>query len=236
VIDAKNIADDFVSLFLPRLCIACRAHLVKGERILCTECLMSMARTDFHQKRDNLLEQAFWGRCLIERAAAFSVYNRGSRIRKLIHSLKYEGRRDIGSILGEYYGSVLCESGFMEGIDLIIPVPLHPSRERQRGYNQSVCIAGGLTTSTGVAYRSDIMIRSAGEGSQTSRGRYERWENVEGLFRVTKPDQVRGRHILVVDDVITTGSTIEACVTALQEAGNVMVSVAALAAAPKLSL
>jgi ComF family protein len=236
VIDAKNIAEDFVNLFLPRLCLACRGHLVRGERILCTECLLSMARTDFHQKRDNLLEQAFWGRCLIERAAAYSVYNRGSRIRKLIHSLKYEGRTDIGRILGEMYGAVLAESGFMDGIDLIIPVPLHPARQRKRGYNQSECIARGLTGSTGVAYRSDIMIRAEGGGSQTSRGRYERWENVEGLFRVRKPDQISGRHILVVDDVITTGSTIEACVIALQSAGNVRVSVAALAAAQKLSL
>ena len=225
MIDAANIADDFVSLFLPRLCLACRAHLVKGERILCTECLMSMAQTDFHLKRDNMLEQAFWGRCNIERAAAFSVFSRGSRIRKLIHSLKYQGRKDIGSILGEYYGSVLTESGFMEGIDMIIPVPLHPARERQRGYNQSECIARGLTTSTGVAYRSDILIRTTGKGSQTSRGRYERWENVEGLFRVTLPARVRGRHILMVDDVITTGSTMEACVIALQEAGNVEANV-----------
>jgi ComF family protein len=236
VIDAKNIADDFVSLFLPRLCLACRVHLVRGERILCTGCLLSIARTDFHHRRDNMIEKVFWGRCLVERAAAFSVYNRGSRIRKLVHSLKYEGRRDIGIALGELYGSVLAESGFMESIDLIIPVPLHPVRQRQRGYNQSECIARGLSASTGVAYRNDIMIRVAGAGSQTSRGRYERWENVQGLFSVRKPGQINGKHILVVDDVITTGSTIEACVTALQSAGNVRVSVAALAAAQKLSL
>lgn len=236
MIDAKNIADDFVSLFLPRLCLACRAHLVRGERILCTECLLSMARTDFHQKRDNTLEQTFWGRCLIERAAAFSVYKRGSRIRKLIHSLKYDGRRDIGRVLGEYYGTLLAESGFMDGIDLIIPVPLHPARERHRGYNQSECIAMGLSSSTGVPLRNDIITRAAEAGSQTKRGRYERWENVQGIFRLRKPERIRSRHVLVVDDVITTGSTIEACVGTLQEAGNVRVSVAALAAAPKLSL
>ena len=232
----KDIGDDFLSLFLPRLCLACRAHLVRGEEVLCTECLVSMARTDFHLRRDNMLEQAFWGRCPVERAAAFSVYNRGSRIRKLIHSLKYDGRKEIGVMLGELYGTILRESGFMEGIDMIVPVPLSAERRRRRGYNQSECFARGLSASGRVPARTDILKRTGSSESQTRRGRYERWENVEGLFTVRQPSLIQGRHILVADDVITTGSTMEACVSALHRSGEVKVSVVAMAAAQKLTV
>lgn len=232
----KDIGDDFLSLFFPRLCLACSVHLVRGEKVLCTECLLTMARTDFHLRRDNPLEQAFWGRCMIERAAAFSVYNRGSRIRKLIHALKYNGRKEIGKMLGELYGTILSESGFMHDIDIIVPVPLHPARQRKRGYNQSEYIAYGLSEATKVAVKNNIIRRIEQTDSQTKRGRYERWENVKGLFFVPEPQEIRGKHILVVDDVITTGSTMEACVNALHEAGDVKVSIVALAAAQKLTL
>jgi len=232
----KDIGDDFLSLFFPRLCLACSVHLVRGEKVLCTECLLTMARTDFHLRRDNPLEQAFWGRCMIERAAAFSVYNRGSRIRKLIHALKYNGRKEIGKMLGELYGTILSESGFMHDIDIIVPVPLHPARQRKRGYNQSEYIAYGLSEATKVAVKNNIIRRIEQTDSQTKRGRYERWENVKGLFFVPEPQEIRGKHILVVDDVITTGSTMEACVNALHEAGEVKVSIVALAAAQKLTL
>jgi ComF family protein len=195
-----------------------------------------MAMTGFHLQRGNMLEQALWGRCLVERAAAFSVYNRGSRIRKMIHALKYEGRTDIGRCLGELYGSALAESSFMEGIDMIIPVPLHRSRLRSRGYNQSEYIATGLSAATGVPARKDLLLRISQSGSQTKHGRYGRWENVQGLFRSVKPHETEGRHLLLVDDVITTGSTVEACVNALHEAADVKVSVVALAVAQKLTL
>lgn len=236
VLHINDIGDDFLSLFFPRLCLACSAHLVRGEKVLCTGCLLSMAKTDFHLKRNNTLEQAFWGRCLVERAAAFSVYNRGSRIRKLIHALKYKGRTETGNTLGELYGNILKESGFMVDIDFIVPVPLHPARQRERGYNQSDYIAYGLSEATGVSVKKNIIRRSDQTGSQTKRDRYERWENVKSLFVVPDPEAITGKHILVVDDVITTGSTMEACVNALHEAGEVKVSLVALAAAQKLTL
>jgi ComF family protein len=236
VLHINDIGDDFLGLFFPRLCLACSENLVRGEKVLCTGCLLSMARTDFHLKRNNTLEQAFWGRCLVERAAAFSVYNRGSRIRKLIHALKYNGRTETGKTLGELYGNILKESGFMGDIDIIVPVPLHPARQRMRGYNQSDYIAYGLSEATGVTVKKNIIRRSDQTGSQTKRGRYERWENVKSLFFVPEPEAITGKHILVVDDVITTGSTMEACVNALHEAGEVKVSLVALAAAQKLTL
>ncbi|HUW92551.1 MAG TPA: ComF family protein [Bacteroidales bacterium] len=232
----KDIAGDFLGLFFPELCLSCHAPLMRGEKILCTHCLVAVKRTDFHLRRDNSLEQVFWGRCLVERAAAFSVYNRGSRVRTLIHLMKYKGRKDLGRALGNLYGSYLKDSDFMNGIDLLIPVPLHPSRLRKRGYNQSDYIARGLSEVTGVPVLSDLLKRAVQGSSQTKRGRYERWENVEGMFIVTKPDRISGKHLLVVDDVITTGSTMEACVNALHDAAEVRVSVIALAAAQKLTV
>lgn len=236
MVDIKALADDFISLLFPELCLACGTALVRGEKVLCTGCMVAIARTDFHRRRDNTLEKIFWGRCLVERAAAFSVYNRGSRIRRLIHLLKYKGRKDIGVAMGRLYGAVLAESGFMDGVDIIIPVPLHPSRLRTRGYNQSECIAAGLTEKTGVPHDTGLLLRTSGTSSQTKRRRYERWENVEGLFTVTSPGKAEGKHLLLVDDVITTGSTMEACINALHEAAEVKVSVIALAAAQKLTL
>ncbi len=234
VFNVIDIADDLLSLFLPRLCLVCGESLVRGEEVLCTGCLLEMSRTDFHLRRGNMLEQAFWGRCMVERAAAFSLYNRGSRIRKLIHQLKYAGRKDIGVMLGRLYGSLLAESGFTDGMDAIIPVPLDPSRERKRGFNQSRCIADGVACHCRLPVREGVLVRRGRSDSQTHRGRYERWENVEGLFVVKRPAEVSGRHLLLVDDVITTGSTVEACVNALRDAGCGGVSVVALAAAQKL--
>lgn len=216
--------------------MSCTLHLVRGERLICTECLLSIARTDFHKQRGNALEQAFWGRCHIERAAAFSVYNRGSRIRTLIHELKYMGKKEIGTMLGDLYGRILSESDFLEGIDLIVPVPLHPARQRERGYNQSEYIASGLSFATQLPSRSDVIRRVVKTVSQTKHGRYDRWENVKGLFIVSKLGAITGMHVLIVDDVITTGSTMEACVNALRGAGDVRVSIVALAAAQRLTL
>jgi len=233
----RDIADDFLSLFFPRVCPGCNRHLVRGETILCMDCLCAMMRTDFHLIRGNALEQIFWGRCLVEKAAAFSVYNRGSRIRRMVHLMKYRGRKEIGDALGNLYGTYLNGSGFLDDIDVMVPVPLHPARLRRRGYNQSESIANGLSEATGIRVATGILTRALESQTQTRRGRYERWENVEGLFVVTKPEKISGKHILLVDDVITTGSTMEACVNALHDAAaDVRVSVIALAAAQKLSI
>lgn len=222
--------DDCISLLFPRLCYACSSHLLRNERLVCTECLLLIPRTNFHNDRDNPVEQLFWGRCELERAASFSYYNRGTRIRKLIHNLKYKGIGEIGTEMGRMYGHVLKTSGFLSDIDLIVPVPLHRSKERQRGFNQSDLIADGLAASSGLPVGKKVLVRSSRTQTQTRRSRYERWANVEGIFMLVAPELVAGQHILLVDDVVTTGSTIEACVNELRKAGDVKVSMAALAA------
>jgi ComF family protein len=223
--------DDFLSLLFPRLCYACGNHLLRNEKLICTECFVMMPRTNYHLDENNPVAQLFWGRCKIEKATAFSFYNRGSRIRNLIHNLKYKGIREIGYELGRIYGTVLHNSGFTEGIDLIIPVPLHPSKKRQRGFNQSDIISSGLSEATGLTVDTKILERKVITGTQTRRSRYERWANVEGIFNVTDTNKITGKHILLVDDVITTGSTLESCVNELLKTEGVKVSVAALAVA-----
>jgi ComF family protein len=223
--------DDFISLLFPRLCYACGNHLLRNENLICTGCYVSIPRTNYHLQAENPVAQLFWGRCLIEKAAAFSFYARGSRIRNLIHKLKYKGIKEIGYELGRIYAVPLKASGFTAGIDMIIPVPLHPSKKRIRGFNQSECISTGISDVTGLPVDTDSLIRIVLSATQTNRSRYERWTNVEGIFRVADAGAIRGKHILLVDDVITTGSTIESCVNELLKVEDVKVSVIAIGCA-----
>ncbi len=221
--------DDFISLLFPRLCYGCGDHLMRNESLICTDCYVRIPRTEYHTQPENPVAQLFWGRCCIEKAAAFSYYNKGSRIRRLIHNLKYNGIQELGIELGKIYGRSLKESGFTDEIDLIIPVPLHPVKKRTRGFNQSELISAGLSESTGVPVDLLSLARVSVSDTQTKRSRYDRWTNVEGIFAVTDQDLIKGKHILLVDDVITTGSTIESCTNELLKTEGVRVSVIALA-------
>ena len=202
---------------------------MRNESLICTECYVVIPRTNYHNEADNPVAQLFWGRCLIEKAAAFSYYNKGSRIRNLIHNLKYKGIREIGYELGRIYGLSLETSGFTSDIDLIIPVPLHPAKKRIRGFNQSETISLGIADVVNLPVDVKSLARTTVSATQTKRSRYERWTNVEGIFNVIEPEAIIGKHILLVDDVITTGSTIESCTNELLKIEGVKVSVAALA-------
>jgi ComF family protein len=221
--------DDFISLLFPRLCYACGSHLLRNENLICTQCYISIPRTNYHLTSENPVAQLFWGRCRISKAAAFSFYSKGSRIRKLIHKLKYEGVKEIGYELGRIYGLALMNSGFTDDMDIIIPVPLHHSKQRKRGFNQSEYISRGVAEVTGLQLDIRTLVRIRASDTQTKRSRYERWENVEGIFAITDSQRIEGKHILLVDDVITTGSTLDACATELLKIGNVKVSIVAIA-------
>ena len=225
----KDLWDDFLSLLFPRICYGCGNHLVKNEHLICTECYVVIPRTNFHTVENNPVAQAFWGRCRIESAAAFSYFNKGSRIRKLVHSLKYNGIKEIGHELGKVYGLSLKSSGFLDGIDFIVPVPLHKSKERTRGFNQSEAISAGISEAAGLPLVTNAIKRQTATSTQTKRSRTERWDNVEGVFVLKNPKLLTGKHILLVDDVITTGATMESCVNEILKVEGVKVSIAALA-------
>lgn len=226
-----DLLDDFLGLLFPRICYGCGNHLMRNENVICTECHVVIPQTGYHTQPGNPVEQLFWGRCLIDRAAAYSFYNKGSRVRRLIHSFKYKGVKEIGAELGRIYGSQLKSSGFLDGIEFILPVPLHPSKERKRGFNQSRVISESISSVSDIEVLSDVLVRTSRTQTQTKRSRYDRWTNIEGRFHVISPDKLKGKHILLVDDVITTGATIESCVQELAGIEDMTVSVAALACA-----
>lgn len=226
----KKYFTSLLDLFYPKLCIACQDVLAGNEEYLCSYCIANLPLTNFWKQKDNLVEQLFWGRVKVEQATSLFYFEKESRYQNILHQLKYKGKKNIGIQLGRILGYYLSESPFKE-IDAIVPVPLHPKRQRKRGYNQSEMIALGISTAMQKPLLSDCVSRLVHTKSQTKKNRYSRWENVSGIFSVLKPNELQGKHILVVDDVITTGSTIEALLEEILKTDNIKVSVASLAVA-----
>ncbi|MEZ0612280.1 ComF family protein [Fibrella sp. WM1] len=177
------------------------------------------------------LLQKFAGRVFVDYVYAYTYFSKKGLVQRLIHQLKYRGKTKLCHELGVWFGTELArKNGSHLHADWIIPVPLHPARRRQRGYNQSEEIANGLTQALGIKTRTDLLWRTKFQASQTRKSRTERWKNVSTVFSVIKPEQVRGRHLLLVDDVLTTGATLEACVSELRAAGAATIGVLVLAA------
>ncbi len=222
---------DFIQLIYPNLCMSCGSNLYKNETVLCTKCLYRLPRTNFHHDSDNPVSQFFWGRVKVETATSFYHFQKGSKFQKLIHQLKYHGHKEVGFELGKHFGTELKESDLFKDIDLLVPVPLHPKRLKTRGYNQSDWIAFGLSESMNIPVDTNNLYRHIATETQTRKTRIERWQNVESIFRIKKQNAFENKHILLIDDVITTGSTLEACASAILNVGNTKVSVATLAVA-----
>ena len=223
--------DDLISLFYPQLCAGCNSPLVKGEEVLCLNCLADLPRTNYHFNRENPVSQLFIGRVNITMASSFCRFDKGGRLQHLLHQLKYNGNHEVGFKMGVLFGYELIQNSLYQDIDAIIPVPLHPKKERKRGYNQSAEICKGLAQSMNRPIITGNLVRKIYTPSQTRLGRFERWENVNGIFSVKKGDSLTGKHLLLVDDVVTTGATLEACCEPLLKIQGVRVSIATLASA-----
>jgi ComF family protein len=226
-----SIFKDFFELFYPHLCMACDAHLIDQETVLCTKCLYELPRTNYHIDSENPINQLFWGRTNISNATAYYHFTKGSKFQKLIHKLKYQGHKEIGQFLGKQLAYDIIEDEKYSDIDYVIPVPLHPKKERKRGYNQSDHIAIGIAEVYQIEADTKSLIRKVQTETQTKKSRVERWKNVDSIFELKQKEKFINKHILIVDDVITTGSTIEACVQSFINIEGIRVSVAALAAA-----
>lgn len=220
---------DFISLIYPNLCLCCDNTMVKQERFICSKCEIQLPRSHFHLVNDNPVEQLFWGRVKLERATSYFIFKKGSRYQKLLHHLKYKGLRDIGVELGRKFGAELLQNSYFDQVDVLVPVPLHPKKEKKRGYNQSTAIAEGFCHVLNKDVSSINLYRKHYSETQTRKGRYERWENVNELFAVHHPHEFSNKHVLLIDDVVTTGSTLEACASALLQCENTKVSIATLA-------
>lgn len=225
------ILEDFVALFYPRVCVACHASLVKGEEVLCTSCLAQLPKTAYHRFNENPVHNRLAGRLPLQFASAFLKFRKGGLVQSLLHELKYNNRPEIGVRMGHLYGVELAELGMGSDFDVIVPVPLHASRMRKRGYNQSAKFAEGLSEALNISWEESISLRLTATNTQTRKGRADRWSNVKDAFSIAAVDKISGKRILLVDDVITTGATLEACGQHLIDAGCATLSVACIAEA-----
>lgn len=227
--NAARYINDLISLFYPRTCMACGNTLFRHEDTICTYCLFHLPKTHFHKEADNPVSRIFWGRVPLASAAACYHFGKGGKVQHLIHQLKYKGHQEVGVYIGKLYGLELLESPLFSGVDIVIPVPLHRSKQRKRGYNQSEMFAVGLSTSMPAILDVHALYRTFASETQTKKSRFNRWENVKEIFALRDEDILQGKHLLLVDDVITTGATIEACAAMLLKVPGVKVSVAAIA-------
>ena len=224
---------DFLSLFFPQACLACQEPLVAGERHLCTTCRAELPYTDYHHlpAAQNPLSRRFWGKLPVVHTLSYLRFLRHGRVQHLLHQLKYQGQQELGKALGQLYGAELATASFATEFDLIVPVPLHRRKLARRGYNQAESFATGLAAALPCPSSATTLRRTEHTASQTRKNRTERWQNVATVFEVAKPHEVIGRHVLLVDDVLTTGATLEACGAALLAAGARAVSIATIACA-----
>lgn len=219
---------DLIQLFFPRLCVSCRKKLVGSEAFLCLECLHALPRTNYVNKPDNPLEVLFAGRLPFERVASYAYFSKEGMMQKIVHELKYESRPELGEFLGQLMARELESSSFFNSIDCIVPVPLHPKRLKQRGYNQSFHLSKGIADHFQIPLDAIHLIRKVNNASQTKLSRVQRWENVDGIFSVIEKTAFDGRHVLLVDDILTTGSTIESCAKSILDCQDSKISILTL--------
>lgn len=220
-------------LLYPRTCECCGHDLTRREEVLCLRCAGKLPATGFQLLPDNPVEKIFWGRVRLRHAMAGYYFGRHAQLQRLIHRFKYHGRKDIALYMGRQLGLQLQQSSWWQQINLVVPVPLNTVKQRHRGYNQAAVLAAGIAGVLGCDMQPDVLARARAVTTQTHQSRPERWENVADAFALYQPKAVHRKHILLVDDVLTTGATLEACTRAVLEGNDVKVSVCALAFATR---
>lgn len=231
----QPLINDFLSLIYPSCCPACQNLLMKHESLICNTCLLTLPRLKNNPVQEQQLEHTFAGRVTLHHSGALFAFEKSGRVQKLLHTIKYKQHRLLASYLGQMMGVEWYENRGLSGIDYVVPVPLHPKKLRARGFNQSEYIGKGLAQSLGAELVSNGLMRQTETKTQTRKFQFERWENVKDVFVINplKSELFKGKHILLVDDVITTGATIEAACIALQSVPDIRLSIIALAYALK---
>ena len=224
---------DFIGLFFPRVCQGCGNLLFKNENTICTKCLANLPKTNFHQFRDNPVMENFQGKLPVVSATSFLYYSKAGKVQQMIHNFKYHRKLEVGRILGRMFGSDLLQSLLFNTVQIIIPVPLHWSKLKSRGFNQSEVIARAMAEKLGAKLETGVLIRRFATETQTKKSRIQRVENVQGKFELRNPEKIAGKHVLLVDDVITTGSTMESCAELLTRVEGIKLSLASIGFASK---
>lgn len=225
-----NIWTDLKDFFFPRMCLGCGRKLLVSEEGLCVRCLMDLPKTHLLNSPGNEMEKSLWVHPQMCRASALYFYTKGGTLSKILQGMKYQHRKSLCVQMGRLIGTELRPSGFFQGVDCLIPVPLHPARLRQRGYNQSEMLARGISAVTGIPVVTDALVRIHNNATQTHKSSSERWKNTQGLFASTEhADSLKDKHVMLVDDVFTTGATLSACIVALSSIENIRASIVTLA-------
>lgn len=228
----SNIINDINTVLLPRLCFGCNARLYRGEYFLCTLCRNQMPLTEYDFNEENAVDRIFYGRIPVVKAASFLFYSEKGIVKNLIHYLKYKNQPEIGAFLGDWWGELLKESTLGTRVDMIVPVPLHPKKQRKRGYNQVFAFGRQLARHLDVPFEPEALRNISNRKTQTVKNRWYRWYDSSHGYALSNPGLVSGKCVLLVDDVITTGATLEACVRALRTAEGVRVFIATMAVVP----
>jgi ComF family protein len=230
---ASTILSPLKHLFYPHVCTGCSSDLIDDNNLLCLQCINDLPHTNFAMHTSNPVEKVFWGRLSITSAMSEFYFTKGTLIQTLIHQFKYKSNIDIGLYLGAIMGNSLLKSNRFNRIDALIPLPLNAEKEFKRGYNQATILCNGMSTVMGVPVIKNNVIRNRFTQTQTKKHRTERWENVEGSFAIKDPTVLNNKNILLVDDVVTTGATLEACGAEILKIEGTKLSIATLAYASK---
>lgn len=225
--------NDFLALIFPRNCVACGNSLYKHEDQICNYCYTHLPKSNFHILQRNPVEILFYGRAQIQLASSFYVFTKKGSVQKILHSIKYKHNKDLAKLVGKWYAEDLMRNEIIKSSCYIIPVPLHEKKYKIRGYNQSEEFAKGLSEGLNISLNTNFLKRKEFTQTQTKKSKYERWENVEDVFEVHSPELLINKQIILVDDVITTGATIEACYHKLNEIEGIKISVLSIAYADK---
>ncbi len=225
----KNILNSTAHLFYPHTCTGCGSDLLDEHNMLCLQCINSLPHTQYAKHAGNPIEKIFWGRLPIKEAYSEFYFAKETLVQHLIHQLKYKNNQQIGIYLGELMGNTLLKSNRFSKIDILVPLPLFADKERKRGYNQSMLICDGISKITKIPISTGNVIRQRFTETQTKKQRTERWQNVDGSFAINNSTVLVGKNILLVDDVITTGATLEACGKSILQIENTSLYIAALA-------
>lgn len=224
-----SLLTDFTALFYPLTCAACSGELVKGEEFICTNCVVSLPYTGFESQSPNLVEQIFWGRVPVEAATAYLHFRKGNKTRNMMHRIKYKGEKELAAYVGKLMARGLMANPAFAAAEMIIPVPMHKNKQRKRGFNQSEWFAKGLAERMGVPVVTDVLIKTTATKTQTQKSRWQRWISQDEVVKVVNAETITGKHILLVDDIVTTGSTLEHCANALKAAAECKISIATMA-------
>lgn len=220
---------DLFAVFFPEACLCCGEYLADNENVICLICRHDLPLTNFSFEKNNLIEKSFYGRIPLENATSLFYFFKKGTIQHLIHELKYNKQQQAGTLIGDWLGEELIESGRFKNVDCIIPVPLHRKKLKKRGYNQVTTFGESLAKKLTVPYYENILIRVSSTKTQTKKLRIDRWKNVQELFFVQNNFALENKHILLIDDVITTGATLEACYNALSKTKKLKISIACMA-------